>query len=261
MVELTENEKQLSYAKYFYQPLAEIPLEQVQIARGNAAASEQALPIEARNQFLAGSSSDLKMGFCVAANGTGFVANRTFMANTTVDMLDWWFGWHSVSSDLRYKIWDPEDHYYARADRPAYVLDASVPNHQKTWGVTHEIMEDIGKGPEHVKLSFKNPVDFGYDARLLGTQFCNSLVCAIGRGVTPAFMTHKFYAVTGGTMFESRFWIGYDFHDGNFIKLVPEGQAVPQTVVRDLFSHNIKEYSNLAQILPHVYAEEKWNWE
>jgi len=35
---------------------------------------------------------------------------------------------------------------------------------------------------------------------------------------------------------------------------------VPEEVVRALFSHNIKEFSNLAKILPQVYVEEKNNW-
>ena len=35
------------------------------------------------------------------------------MPGVTSEMLDWWFPWHSVGSDLRYKIWDPEDHYFA----------------------------------------------------------------------------------------------------------------------------------------------------
>ncbi len=44
---------------------------------------------------------------------------------------------------------------------------------------------------------------------ILGSDTCKSMVCAIGIGDVPAFMTHKFYTTYGGTMFESRFWIGY----------------------------------------------------
>ena len=41
------------------------------------------------------------------------------------------------------------------------------------------------------------------------------------------------------------------------MKLVPDGAAVPEAAPRALYRHNIKEYSNLASILPSVYAEEK----
>lgn len=260
MVSITEEEKKLSYAKYFYQKMATIPADKLEIAQGKAAASNTLLPIEDRNRFLAGSDTGIQIGFGIATNGTGMVANRTFMKNVTVPMVDWWFGWHSVTSDLRYKIWDPEDHYQARANKPDHVKDPSIPNNQKTWGVTHDIIEDIGMGSDPLKLSFKSPVDFGYDPALIGTSKCESLVCAVGLGSCPAAMTHKFYTVKGGISFESRFWFGYAFENGKFIKVVPNGKAVSEAVPRALFNHNIKEFTNLAAILPSLYAEEKDNW-
>ena len=261
MVTLTEEEKKLPYVKYFYRPLVPAPLGKKVIADGRAADTLQLLPIEERNRFIAGTDTEfLQVGFGIAANGTGFVANTTIMPGVTVNMMNWWFGWHSVTSDLRYKIWDPEDHYYARADNSDYVKDPSVPNNKKTWGVTHDIMEDIGMGPEPLKLHFMNPIDFGYDDSLIGTRKCESLVCAIGSGNCPAAMTHKFYSIPGGISFESRFWIGYAYKNNKFIKLVMDGESIPEIVPRALFRHNIKEFANLASILPEVYAEEKDNW-
>ena len=95
------------------------------------------------------------------------------MPGVTGEMLDWWFPWHSVGSDLRYKIWDPEDHYFARAYPASYVVDPNVPMNQKTWGVDHYIMEDVGPGPEFLKLCFKRPADFGYDESIIGTENVN----------------------------------------------------------------------------------------
>ncbi|MGL5259663.1 MAG: DAPG hydrolase family protein [Lachnospiraceae bacterium] len=260
MVTLTEYERTLPYVKYFEQELAEIPKEKMEIAQGAAAPATQGLQLEDRNKFLSGTDEGIQSGFCVLENGLGFVANTTFMPNVTVEMCDWWFGWHSVGSDLRYKLWDKEDHYQARADQPEYVLNPEVPNHQKTWGMVHHIIEDIGKGPEELKLCFKNPEEFGYDGSLIGTKKCESLVCAVGIGDTPAFMTHKFYSVDGGVMFESRFWMGVGYKDGELIKIIPDGIMVPEIGPRMLFSHNIKEYTNLAAILPHIYEEQKDNW-
>lgn len=259
-VELTEKEKSLSYVKYFYEDLAEVPEEKIKIANGEAANSEETLNIKDRNIFLKGEDKGMQAGFSVMEDGIGYVANSTFMKDVTVEMVDWWFAWHGVGSDLRYKIWDPEDHYYARIDKPEYVLDPNVPLNQKTWGVNHKIKEDIGLGPEDLILAFKCPKDFGYDMNILGTDKCESMVCAIGVGNVPAFMTHKYYTVQGGIMFESRFWIGYKFEEGEFIKIIPEGKEVPEIVPRSLFRHNIKEFTNLAAILPRVYSEEKNNW-
>lgn len=260
-VGITDQERQLSYAKYYDRELAPIAEELLTVAAGEGADGSLALPVEEKNEFLKGNSK-LKVGFAVAPNGSGLVANKMFMKDVTVDMLDWWFGWHSVGSDLRYKIWDPEDHYYARADKPEYVVDPSVPCNQKSWGMNHSIKEDIGLGAEDLLLCFRRPSFFGYDESLLGTKECASMVCAYGVGKTPAFMSHKWYPVDGGVMFESHFWMGYTVPEGSdtLVKVIPDGVAVPIMGPKALFNHTIKEYTNLAAILPELYAEEKDNW-
>ena len=60
-------------------------------------------------------------------------------------------------------------------------------------------------------------------------------------------------------MFCSRFWIGIGIVDGKIKKIVPENIKVPLEVPKGLFAHNIKEFTNLAKILPEVYEENKEN--
>ena len=48
--------------------------------------------------------------------------------------------------------------------------------------------------------------------------------------------------------------------DGKIVCTLPEGAKVPVDVPKKLFAHNIKEFSNLAAILPEVYAENKNNF-
>lgn len=257
---ITQEEEKLSYSKYYHMPLAEIPMEKLNIWNGPAEDPKGVLAIEDRKLFLEEVVPGFKIGYCVAENGTGYVANETYMPGVTPEMFDWWFGWQSVGSDLRYKIWDKEDHYHSRADKIEYVKDPSVPCSQKTWGVNHDILEDIGMGPEPLLLCFKKPSDLGYDMSKIGTKGCATMVCAVGEGNAPAVMAHKCREVDGGIMFESRFWMGYGFKDGQVIKLIPDGVAIPEAVPKMLFGHNIKEFSNLAAILPKLYAEEKDNW-
>lgn len=259
---IAPEEAALSYAKYFHQPMAPIPQEKLDIWKGPIADPASALPFEDRALFQRADVPGLQNGFTVAPNGTGFVANTTFMPGVTAEMFNWWFGWHSVSADLRYQIWDPEDHYHARADKPDYVKDPAVPLSQKTWGVNHDIVEDIGLGgPSQLLLCFRRPADLGYDESLIGTDDCLAMVCAYGVGDTPAVMTHLARKTEGGILFCSRFWMGYGPNDkGEIVKLVPDGVAVPEIAPRALYGHNIKEYSNLASILPSVFAEEKDNW-
>ena len=259
---LTPEEALLPYAKYFKRPLAPIPQEKLDIWNGPAASAESALPFEDRALFQSADVPGLQNGFTVAPNGTGFVANTTFMPGVTAEMFDWWFGWHSVGPDLRYKLWDHDDHFYARAHDPAYVLDPAVPVSQKTWGMNHQIKENIGLGqPDDLLLCFKRPADLGYDEAKLGSDDCLAMVCAYGLGSAPAVMTHLARKAEGGILFYSRFWMGYGPNEkGEIVKLIPDGAAIPEAVPRALYGHNIKEYSNLATILPQIYAEEKDNW-
>ena len=258
-VGVSKEEKFLSYYKFFEREMAKIPAEKIALLEKSS--EIEIVPFEQKDLFLRGEDKNFcQIGYGVAENGAGFVCNETFMPNVTVEMLEWWFAWHSVGSDLRYKIWDPEDHYFARADNAAYVCDENVPVNQKTWGMNHYILEDVGAGPDFVKLCFKRPKDFGYDEKIIGTEKCQSLVCAIGAGNCAAAMTHKFYKVEGGAMFVSRFWIGFAEIEGKIIKTLPEGAKVPVEVAKGLFAHNIKEFSNLAAILPEVYAENKNNF-
>ena len=255
---LTEEEKPLPYVKYFWQDLAPIPQEKLDIWRGPMADPALATPVERRNEFLEEGKVALEVGFTVAPNGTGFVANRTFFPGVTPEMFYWWFGWHCVGPDLRYKLWDKEDHYQARAVEADYVRDTKVPWSEKTWGVTHDIIEDIGLGAERLLLGFCKPSDLGYDMSKVGTPACAAMVCAVGKSSSPALMTHKVVETEGGVWLKSHFWMGYGRNDaGELVKLVPDGQAVPEAAPRALFGHCIKEFSNLAAILPSLYAEER----
>lgn len=257
-VPLTEEEKSLPYVKYFWQGLAPISQEKLDIWRGPMADPALATPVERRNEFLEEGKVALEVGFTVAPNGTGFVANRTFFPGVTPEMFYWWFGWHCVGPDLRYKLWDKEDHYQARAVEADYVRDTKVPWSEKTWGVTHDIIEDIGLGAERLLLGFCKPSDLGYDMSKVGTPACAAMVCAVGKSSSPALMTHKVVEAEGGVWLKSHFWMGYGRNDaGELVKLVPDGQAVPEAAPRALFGHCIKEFSNLAAILPSLYAEER----
>ena len=258
-VGVSKEEKSLSYYKFFERDMAKIPEEKLKLLENPSEIS--AVPFEERNLFLSGEDKNFcQLGYGIAENGTGFVCNETYMPNVTGEMLDWWFAWQSVGSDLRYKIWDPEDHYFSRAVTVDYVCDENVPVNQKTWGVDQYVMEDIGAGPGLLILAFKRPKDFGYDEKIIGTEKCESLVSAMGAGDCPAAMTHKWYPHKDGVMFCSRFWIGYGYKEDKMVCVLPEGVKVPVEVPKGLFAHNIKEFTNLASILPEVYAENKDNF-
>ena len=176
-------------------------------------------------------------------------------------MFEWWFAWHGLE-DMRYRIWDPEDHFYARQQMREKVLDPKVPMREKTWGTVHIVREDIGAGPDDLILEFRYPHELGYDESKVGTKDCAAMMCANGHGPVPgqgvaAVMTHMVREIEGGIELRSRFWIGWGLVNGQVVKLVPDGVRVPVEVPMGLFAHNLKEFGHLATILPDLYKEEK----
>ena len=78
-------------------------------------------------------------------------------------------------------------------------------------------------------ISFEKPSDLGYDAE-------------------------------GGSELRSRFWFGWQIIEGKPVKCIPDGFKIPTAGPASLLNHNVKEFSNLARILPDLYSEEKDHW-
>lgn len=264
MKELTAEEKQKSYSKYYYIPMTEIPKEKLDILANGPMESGKMLKIQDRNLLFKEGYFECESGYGIAEDRTGYVSNLTKMPGVTKDMFEWWFAWHGME-DLRYKIWDPEDHFYARQQNIEKAMDESLPMRERIWGTTHVVLEDIGAGADDLVLDFAYPKDLGYDQDLIGTKYCAAMMCANGHGIKPgqgvaAVMTHMIREIEGGVELRSRFWIGYQIVDKEPVKLLPPGIQVPLEVPQGLYAHNIKEFTHLAAILPQIYAEEKENF-
>lgn len=261
---LTAEERALPYAHFYDLPMTPIPDEKLAILAAGPMDCANALPIERRNDIFLPGYLPGEVGYCIMPDGSAHVANCTKMPGVTAEMFEWWFAWHCLN-DLRYRIWDPEDHFFARTRNPEKVLDSSVPLREKTWGTVHHVLEDVGPGPEELLLNFRYPHELGYEEEKVGTELCATMMCANGHGVNPgegvaAIMTHMIREIEGGVELRSRFWIGYGYADGKIVKLIPDGVQVPEIAARSLFAHNLKEFSHLATVLPLVYAQEKNNW-
>lgn len=258
---LTEEERKLSYAKYYDLPMTPIPPEKIEVLQNGPMDPSLALKIEDRTRLFEPGYLPCEIGYCVMEDGSAYLANKTEMPGVTPEMFDWWGAWHGLE-DMRYRIWDPEDHFYARQQMPERVLDPSVPMGKKNWGTVHIVREDIGAGPDDLILEFKHPHEMGFDETKVGTPACASISCANGHGSEPgkgvaAIAIHTVREIEGGIELRSRFWIGWGMVNGKMVKLVPDGVRIPIEVPKGLFAHNLKEFGHLATILPDIYSEEK----
>ncbi|MPW24729.1 phloretin hydrolase [Alkalibaculum sp. M08DMB] len=266
-VPITEEDKNKSYFKYYEMEMATPPAEKYEeISKGPIAQSE-ALLIQDRNDLFKPGYLDCEFGYTIMEDGTGYVANHTFMPGVTGEMLQWWFAWHPLDP-LRYAIWDNEDHFGIEISDEVRkkIMNPNIPLKEKSWGVTHVVQESTGGPSTQIEIMFQYPKDLGYDQEQIGTDACSFMVCANGLSLMPdgkksaAVMTHMARDIEGGVELRSRFWMGYHIIHGQPVKLIPDGFRLPKFIPQELIGHNVKEYTNLASILPKVYAEEKNKW-
>jgi len=262
-VPVTEHDKLKSYFKYYNEEMVKPTKERYEEVLIGPIDPRKALKFQDRNNLFKPGYLDVEVGYCVMEDGTGFVANLTKMPGVTVEMFDWWFAWHGLDN-LRYTIWNPDDHFKAESMQKERAVDSDLTLKEKYWDTTHEVLEDIGMGPEGLFINFRYPGDLGFDVSKIGTEACGTIVCAkgYGKGQPPfaspdTIMCHFIREIEGGVELRTRFWMGWTVEDGKDVKALPDWARMPPMGPMKLLLHNIKEFTNLAALLPRVYAEEK----
>lgn len=250
-VPLTEDEINSPLYKYY-----ELPMTEADSSKYAAVAlpfdMDKAHRVQDMNKLFDDGYLDMELGYCNLPDGTGVLANITQMPGVTPEMFDWWFAWHGVAP-MRYKIWNPQQHYSCLTRNMDKALDRSLSMKERYWDTVHDVFEDVGNGPQPVVINFRNPVDIGFDPEKL-KDFKGTIVCA-GNEKSPTIMVHFIRPVEGGCELRSRFWIGYSAIGGKPVKTLPDGVRLPLAPVKALLTHNIKEFTHLAAILPKLYEE------
>lgn len=256
LIATTQDEKKLSYYKYYETGLPEIPSEKLALADAPQPAGK-GIAFDRIDDFILRPSDKnyCYVGYGENKDGTAYAANQTFVPEGRPEMLEWWFVWQGVGPDLRYRLWDPEDHYFSKIAEVEQALDESIPLRERLLGTTHHIVENIGMGPMPVCLHFKNPVELGISKELLWRDGCETIVCGCG---TPAIVCHKGRMVEGGMMIDSYFWVGYQIDDqGKISRLDPKSSPMPMLLAaRALYTHNLREMGKMAEMLVPLYTEE-----
>lgn len=262
-MDLNPAEREKSYAKYFDLPMTEPNKALMEILKKGPMDPSKALMPENINDLLNEGYHEVENGYCILENGAAYVAVNNVFPNVTVDMVNWWFAWHALE-DMRYMLWFKPGHFgitVSEEDRET-ILNPNVAMTEKFQGLTHQVVEDTGGGPEDISIRFLKPEEMGFDMNRFKAPQVGTIVAANGLSQNrkggpkaPAIMCHFVREIEGGVEFRTRFWMGYQMVEGKPVKLLPEGVRIPIEAPMGLAFHNVAEYSHLAAILPGLYKE------
>ncbi|HAL74189.1 MAG TPA: hypothetical protein DCM45_03730 [Clostridiales bacterium] len=253
-----------SYYHFFEREMAEVPAEKLEFLKDPWQNDGNGQEIADINRIFDDGYLPGETGLFTLKQGGFLVTNLTRFEGSKGAMLQWFFGWHGLDP-LRYSIWDPYDHYGLRIsdeDR-SYILDPGTDIPDKCRGVTHIVNESLipGTEPAEITIHFENPAKMGLNTEKTMTPACSFLVTANADMGLPIVMLHTARDTEYGCELRSRFWIGYHIIQGVAQCLIPpEAHAQVKPLLSALLEHNFSEFTNLAAILPKLYAEEKNNW-
>ncbi|MFO0946610.1 MAG: hypothetical protein U1D30_11785 [Planctomycetota bacterium] len=270
------------YAKYWNPLMAPLP-EHAREALAQGPIAPPMLPAFADAAMVfETSSAALENGFALSPEGALHVAIRTEMPECLPGMVDWWFGWHSEEPQ-RYKLWHPRAHVHAEW-RPNSVAAATRgasevlnPSGNETVqasairdryvGRTSCVDEYVGSTLGSYFIRFLNPAELGLDLARLADPRIGTAICArIGFANLPfdfGYLAHYVTRTPGGSVMQSRFWIGGDYARPRRGGLAADlALRVTKRIMRpsardgaELLVHCSQEMSHLASFLPKLHAE------
>lgn len=246
-------------------PLTPVPAATSVALESGPIDAADALPEGEIDRLLDPAPLDVEVGYCFMPDGVGYVAMRVEMPEVTGEMVDWWFDWHP-DDPLRYRIWHPPAHVDNSVERPA------ARGEKPYWFTTHHPVEDVGLGVDHLRIDFVPPEQVGFAAGALDQPGVAAIVCGFAgddrKRARHTRMTHVWLddPATGGTVLRSRFWIGSVLRPyapkpfasaaaGVINRKAFRRALVPRRAPQVLARHCAEEYTNLASLLPELYAE------
>lgn len=265
-VEISDEDRAKSYAKYYDREPEKIPPAMMGKVFGPPMPAAKAIAFTERNSILDDDGKDVDTGYIVMPDGTGYITLVTEIAGATPEMIDWWFAWRGLDA-LRYVILDPYANISALTMQSSYAADEDRTLQEKYWDTTH-VIKHAGFGALADYLNFKCPSDVGFDMSKIGPdQKTKTLVCGrnYAEGQPPAaapdyFICHQVFETEGGIKVVTRIWYGWTVRYGLSYKALPDGFRMQPMHPQALLQKQAAEWTNIAALLPKLYAEEKDNF-
>lgn len=269
--ELSPEERKLGYAKYYDIPMTPMGIREQQLLSYGPIDPEKAIKPERWLDLLKPEGYTLpEYGYCVMPDGTGYLAIYTYYPNScTPQMLKWYFHWVNMYSkgmprdkgNLRYKIWNPADHYshgyvngkdrtdgiytiesldLGEGEDKTYCIRNNV--NLREMGLTEERENELKAAGCFVDSAVESFHTMGPEHRRLG----GSHLC----------LTLSRPCPQGGMEKCTREWIGYGIVDGKVTRdYTTPDYMLCEDYLRKAIIHSTTEAQHLAKFLPDLYAE------
>ncbi|MCP3934525.1 MAG: hypothetical protein GY708_04040 [Actinomycetia bacterium] len=189
------------------------------------------------------------------------VACLTEMPGVSSQMWDWWFSWHSYTSE-RYQLWHPLDHVAASLAEDRRHVDSI----RDRWvGNTSYVDEYIGGELQKLAIRFVEPASLGFDQTRVddvGVAVCARTVLRRER-LAAGHLVHLVEDTSDGCRMHSRFLLGDSKFEipliGPLLTRVASSPSVrarrlPDRVGLALLLHCSQEMNHLAAILPQLHT-------
>ncbi|ROM53419.1 hypothetical protein BK648_07695 [Pseudomonas poae] len=184
----------------------------------------------------------LETGYARCSDGKLSVAVLTPLPGGAAAMIDWWFGWHSSSTE-RYKLWHPQAHLFSQ---PRYIL-SDVPgltDRERYVGNTLWVDEYIGPSVTPLAIEFQDPKSAGLSYEDLAASGHGTAAFAEVRNSSTdehlAYLCHAIRKTDYGSEMRSRFV----FRAGT-----------PDDFGHNMLHHCATEMNHLASFLPRLYTK------
>ena len=256
-IQLSEPHDLSSYRR----PMAAIP-PRVQSALDRGARDGDVASVADPNVLFEAGGDGLTDDVIRLENGQLVVACLTEMPSVSAAMWDWWFSWHSYTSE-RYQLWHPDDHVATAIQEDR----RSEPSIRRRWvGNTSYVDEYIGGQMQKLAIRFVEPSSVGFDQQRLdevGVAICARTVLRKER-LAAGHLIHLVENTDDGSRMHSRFLLGDGESElpvvGQVITRIANTQRVrrsrlPDQVGLSLLLHCAQEMNHLASILPELHEQ------
>lgn len=265
LVSISDELKKKSYYKYFnHPPLKELSPDEIHSLTSEPKPAEQGLEFKDRAALQDMDYVPEPSGYYLLKSGGILFSCTTKTPDLTDNMINWWFLWHQFDQ-LRYSLWNPEDHKSIRIvpENLQRFTDGRIPFNERLWGTHSYPTESMNgeEGGEEIDIQFVDPASQGYDDNKLGTAASLAMVVAPGvqdhGGIkVPVLMTEELRQGTdGNNIWAARWWLGYDVKNNPERAVsIPHREGIARAGAM-LVVHSRKEMTHLNEVLPLLYKE------